>query len=154
MVLRASRWSQVKFLVIDEISMLDSQLFDKLNSIAKKVRGSKRPFGGIQLVLCGDFYQLPPVQLGKYGCKFAFESDTWQECKIRTVQLRKVHRQEGDFQFINLLREIRVGKCSPLTQELLAACHSSKKNAFPKDGIVPTRLYCVNKDVDEVFIHM
>lgn len=55
------RWKSIKALVIDEISMIDGNLLDKLDGIAKTIRRSKKPFGGIQIILCGDFFQLPPV---------------------------------------------------------------------------------------------
>ena len=58
---KALQWRKCHCLIIDEISMIDADYFDKLNVVAKAVRKSKRPFGGIQLVLCGDFLQLPPV---------------------------------------------------------------------------------------------
>ena len=58
---RAAQWRKCQCLIIDEISMIDADYFDKLDAVAKAVRKSKRPFGGIQLVLCGDFLQLPPV---------------------------------------------------------------------------------------------
>lgn len=72
------RWKSVKVWIIDEVSMLDGYLFDKLEMIARTVRKSSQPFGGIQIVVCGDFFQLPPVgKGGKDSTKFAFETDSW-----------------------------------------------------------------------------
>ena len=51
--------------------MLDSDFFDKVEEIARRMRDSEEPFGGVQLVLCGDFFQLPPVGLGRFGKTFA-----------------------------------------------------------------------------------
>lgn len=59
------RWIETNYLIIDELSMLNSIIFDKLEYIARKVRNNELPFGGICLILCGDFFQLPPVKLGK-----------------------------------------------------------------------------------------
>jgi hypothetical protein len=59
----AKRWRECQVLVIDEVSMLDGHLFDKLEEVARRVRSSTAVFGGVQLVLAGDFYQLPPVGL-------------------------------------------------------------------------------------------
>jgi ATP-dependent DNA helicase PIF1 len=59
------RWRECDILIIDEISMLGSSFLDKLNFIACRARNDRRPFGGVQLVVCGDFYQLPPVELNK-----------------------------------------------------------------------------------------
>ena len=58
---RAAQWRKCRCLVIDEISMIDAEYFDKLEAVARRVRNNRKPFGGIQLVLCGDFLQLPPV---------------------------------------------------------------------------------------------
>ena len=68
-----ARWRQAVVLVVDEVSMLDSELFDILEATGRAVRGGQRPFGGLQIVTCGDFYQLPPVKLGEYGKGFAFQ---------------------------------------------------------------------------------
>ena len=58
---RAAQWRKCRCLIIDEISMIDAEYFDKLEAVARAVRNNRKPFGGIQLVLCGDFLQLPPV---------------------------------------------------------------------------------------------
>ena len=82
------RWKNCRALVIDEISMLDGQLLDKLDFIAKKIRGCDKPFGGIQLILCGDFYQLPPVKLGESGCCFCFEAQCWDKVVQQYYEVR------------------------------------------------------------------
>lgn len=72
----AQRWKETEILVIDEISMVSAELFDKLSFIGSRVRGDPRPFGGLQLILCGDFFQLPPIGVGK-NTHFCFESANW-----------------------------------------------------------------------------
>lgn len=73
--------------------MVEGDLFDKLARIACIMRKNNKPFGGIQLVVCGDFFQLPPVV--KSGqVKFAFEAQKWSECIERTFNLTKVFRQK------------------------------------------------------------
>ena len=67
------RWQRVNVLIIDEISMMDAELFDKLEELARKIRRDDRPFGGIQIILSGDFLQLPPIG----DTKFCFESKSW-----------------------------------------------------------------------------
>ena len=67
-------WQQTQTLIIDEISMIDADLFDKLEAIARIVRGNSRPFGGMQLIVCGDFAQLPPVK-AKGG--YVFQAKSW-----------------------------------------------------------------------------
>ena len=141
------RWRSSQVLVIDEISMLNNKLFDILEGIARAVRKNPRSFGAIQLILCGDFFQLPPVGLGNYGSKFAFESNSWASSDVRTVQLTEVVRQAGDLPFIRLLNQVRRGLCTEESASLLSSCHVSVKEA-PTDGIIPTRIYCKNVNVD------
>lgn len=89
------RWLNTKVLVIDEISMVDGELFDKLESIARTMRNNGRPFGGIQLVITGDFFQLPPVpDYGKVA-KFAFDADSWNTTIEHTIGLTQVFRQKN-----------------------------------------------------------
>ncbi|CAI2192707.1 4478_t:CDS:2 [Funneliformis geosporum] len=68
------RWQEVKVLIIDEISMLDGDLLDSLEFIARIVRNNQQPFGGLQLIFTGDFFQLPPVSRDKKSFQFCFES--------------------------------------------------------------------------------
>ena len=95
-------------LIIDEISMLDGVFLDKLNDVAKRVRKSDKPFGGIHLVFCGDFYQLPPVSLNNRR-SFAFESAAWKECHLVTAHLSSSFRQAHDTAFQDILNEARMG---------------------------------------------
>eukprot|EP00597_Dinobryon_sp_UTEXLB2267_P011027 CAMPEP_0170103194 /NCGR_PEP_ID=MMETSP0020_2-20130122/3341_1 /TAXON_ID=98059 /ORGANISM="Dinobryon sp., Strain UTEXLB2267" /LENGTH=303 /DNA_ID=CAMNT_0010326699 /DNA_START=252 /DNA_END=1161 /DNA_ORIENTATION=+ len=106
--------------------MVDSQLFDKLDFIARGCRESQQnlPFGGIKLVLSGDFFQLPPVGLGTYGMKFPFDSVAWAAANITTLYLTQIVRQQDIF-FMNLLNEVRVGICSPQTTAVLALLHNA-----------------------------
>lgn len=141
------RWRKAKVLILDEVSMIDGMLFEALDSIGREVRGCpSKPFGGIQLVLSGDFFQLPPVSLNR--CGFAFEAPAWTNAAVRIVELRTVVRQSGDRTFINLLNRVRVGDCPKDISDALEECHISRK-ALPVDGILPTKLYCTNRNVDE-----
>jgi ATP-dependent DNA helicase PIF1 len=92
-----NRWLRTKILVIDEISMVDGDLFDKLEGIARSIRNNGRPFGGIQLVITGDFFQLPPVpdyDNKARGAKFAFDATTWSTAIHHTIGLTEVFRQK------------------------------------------------------------
>jgi ATP-dependent DNA helicase PIF1 len=92
-----SRWLKTKVLIIDEISMVDGDLFDKLEGIARAMRNNGRPFGGIQLVITGDFFQLPPVpdyDNKARGAKFAFDAGTWSTAIHHTIGLTEVFRQK------------------------------------------------------------
>ena len=88
------RWMRTKVLIIDEVSMVDGDLFDKLETIARQLRNNGRPFGGIQLVITGDFFQLPPVP--DYGrvAKFAFDAANWSTTIQHTIGLHHVFRQK------------------------------------------------------------
>lgn len=91
------RWLRTKILIIDEVSMVDGDLFDKLEAIARSLRNNGRPFGGIQLVVTGDFFQLPPVpdyDAKARGVKFAFDAATWATAIHHTIGLTEVFRQK------------------------------------------------------------
>ncbi len=108
------KWLRTKFLIIDEISMVDGQLFDKLEQVARTIRNNGRPFGGIQLVVTGDFFQLPPVPDKNSTAKFVFDAVTWNTCIQHTILLTHVFRQK-DEHFARMLNEMRLGKMSAAT---------------------------------------
>ena len=95
---------QAEILAIDEISMLSVSTFDLLDNLLKVVRGNEYPFGGIQLVLFGDFFQLPPVN----NPDFCFESEAWKDADIKIIELKESFRQQDKY-FITLLNNIRWG---------------------------------------------
>ena len=103
-------WVKTKVLIIDEISMVDGGFFDYLESIARQLKNINQPFGGIQLVLCGDFLQLPPVVKNDENVKFCFQSESWDECVPARFELREVYRQSGDPEFAKMLNNVRVGQ--------------------------------------------
>lgn len=95
--------------------MVDGDLFDKLEELARRIRNNGRPFGGIQLVVTGDFFQLPPVPEGaNREAKFAFSAATWNTSIQHTILLTYIFRQR-DPQFAGMLNEMRLGKLSPRT---------------------------------------
>ena len=137
----ADRWRATRVLIIDEISMLSTEFFVKLDLIAKRIRGNQRPFGGIQLVLSGDFLQLPSID--KKG-GLLFKCSTWRECVTKTVELTQVFRQR-DIKFIALLQDLRKGI---VTDEHDAFLKSRMKPM--ETGLVkPTKLYSHRADVDQ-----
>ena len=76
--------------------MVDGKLFDLLEAVARRVRGTDAPFGGIQLILAGDFHQLPPVAKGREAQalrKFCFQAASWRDCGLSCHQLKHVFRQ-------------------------------------------------------------
>ncbi len=137
------RWTELDCLIIDEVSMMDPELFDKLEEIARVIRKSTQPFGGIQIILSGDFLQLPCVGTNK----FCFEANTWDKCITETVYLTDIIRQE-EIEFQNLLNNVRMGNITPEVEDILdSRVGVNISNEF---GIKPTRLYSVNIDVDRI----
>ncbi|VDM65258.1 unnamed protein product [Strongylus vulgaris] len=127
------QWKLCTHLIIDEISMIDADYFTNIEYVARHIRDEERPFGGIQLIITGDFLQLPPV-CGRNGdTKFCFECVAWKRAIQKTILLEDVRRQD-DIRFVNVLQEIRCGVDS------CAALIETQKNSFSSFGIVPTRL--------------
>lgn len=151
-----NRWCETAVLVVDEVSMIDGQLLDKLDGIARAVRKKHRhlPFGGIQLIICGDFFQLPPVKKAKINPDgsevrdetiFAFESMTWDTTLHSKIVLKEVFRQKGDQKFVDMLNEMREGYVSGETErEFMRLARPLQSQA----GIVPTELYATRFEVD------
>ncbi|GAV56129.1 hypothetical protein ZYGR_0BA00350 [Zygosaccharomyces rouxii] len=137
-----SVWRFTKVLIIDEISMLDGRMLDKIEMVARRVRQNEQPFGGIQLVLTGDFFQLPPVS--KDGVVFSFESQMWKNCIQRTILLTKVFRQRDD-SLVDILNTIRYGEPTP---QLVNNIAKLKREVHYSDGIEPTELYATRKEVE------
>ena len=146
-----ARWRSVKTLIIDEVSMMSLKIFEVLDKIGRNARTQYlRPFGGIQVILIGDFYQLPPV--GKISDPesrlFCFESPIWETTFVSEnhIQLRTPHRQK-DPEYIQVLEEVRSGKLSEKTINILA----DRLGATVPDSIIkPTKLFPRNADADMV----
>jgi len=144
----ADRWKTTKYLVIDEVSMIDATMFTKLNDVAKMVRGIDKPFGGIQLIITGDFFQLPPVSKRSSsgdGADFCFNSDAWRECIDETFLLTKVYRQSGDLELAEMLDSLRLGRLPPYIRQKFKALERPLR--YP-DGILPTELYPTRDEVE------
>ncbi|CAH2093009.1 unnamed protein product [Euphydryas editha] len=133
----AQKWRKCKHLIIDEISMVDGTYFEKLEAVARHVRKNDKPFGGIQLILCGDFLQLPPVvDKGKSSKRFCFQTSCWEKCIELCFELKEVHRQT-DKEFISILNNIRIGRVTKDISDRLIKTASQK---IESDGILATRL--------------
>jgi len=155
------RINDTEVLVVDECSMLEARLLEKLDSVARECRyGGKyreEPFGGIRIVAFGDFFQLPPVYRRNSDDDdwnwrpFAFDSPVWSSLGLNEsfVELKQVWRQVDDAEFVHFLNKLRVGNISASdVQSLNDRCCISARHPLPTDGILPTRLYALNKDVD------
>lgn len=142
-------WKEIDILVIDEISMMSKKLFELLDLIGKKVRKNNFPFGGIQLIFSGDFYQLPPVgnKDEPDTIQYCFESPLWFETfhKENHVQLVTIYRQQDPI-YANILNQIREGvikksSCKKLEEYL--------DRSFPID-FKPTKLFPTRNKVDMI----
>lgn len=138
-------WLRTKTLIIDEISMIDPEYFEKLDQIGKIIRKDQRPFGGIQLILSGDFCQLPAVNVEQ----FIFESPIWKTVIDQTFYFQKNLRQ-NDPVFQKCLDEIRIGECSDETFAILQSRLNQEIDLEKFHGIEPTELYAKNAIVDKV----
>ena len=130
---------QVRTLIIDEISMLDAVALNDVNNILSIVHGNDKPFGGIQIVFVGDFFQLPPVVRGSEEKRFAFEAESWIRANPTVCYLTEQHRQ-SDEKFLEILTAMRSGDVTDEHKDILAACKLEKKP--------DTKLFTHNADVD------
>jgi ATP-dependent DNA helicase PIF1 len=126
-------------LIIDEISMIDRDLFQKISEVLSIIKSTDVCFGNIQLILVGDFCQLAPVK-GKY----CFLSDIWNKINIKIVLLKKLIRHDEDLLFQKILKIVRKGKC---TDNIIRVLDSLRDTVFD-NGIIPTKLYPINVNVD------
>jgi ATP-dependent exoDNAse (exonuclease V) alpha subunit len=99
-------------LIIDEVSMVSGDLLQMVDYVCRAARENNRPFGGLQVILVGDFFQLPPVKFDKW--RFAFQAPAWEELNPRICYLTEQHRQ-ADANFLGLLSAIRGGRGDPLS---------------------------------------
>lgn len=141
---KLARWKALKVLIVDEISMIDGNLFDKLEEVARIIRKNSEPFGGIQLVVTGDFFQLPPIAKDS-NLKFAFEADCWNSTISHTIVLEQVFRQK-DPTFSEMLNDMRRGILKP--ESITVFKSLSRTPNLPK-GMQPTELYPRKIHVDK-----
>lgn len=132
-------------LIIDEISMLDAVTLECVDSVCRSLRRDGRPFGGLQMIFVGDFFQLPPVRtMEEEPPEFAFHSSSWQESLPTICYLSEQHRQE-DAAYLSLLAGLRRGSITEQGQDLLRSRVSELQV-----GTSHTRLYSHNVDVDRM----
>jgi ATP-dependent DNA helicase PIF1 len=144
-------WKGTDILVVDEVSMFSLKLFNTLNEIGKAVRGNFNPFGGIQLIFSGDFFQLPPVgnQDEPDTQRFCFESDDWNSVFHRDcqIQLVKIFRQTDEI-YSTILNQIREGKIKRKSNELLLEYVG---RPFAENLVAePTKLYPTKNKVEQI----
>ncbi len=153
----AARIERTQVLIIDEISMLPAHSLALVDAVCRHVKGVNAPFGGLQVVLVGDFFQLPPVSRradthhalplgdGAYAAQFAHASSAWRDLAPTVCYLSEQHRQD-DQPFLDVLAAIRANNCNGAQRERLAA-RMTDTARLPEDC---TRLFTHNASVDEI----
>jgi ATP-dependent exoDNAse (exonuclease V) alpha subunit len=142
----AGRVLRTEVLIIDEISMLDADTLSSVDTACRAIKERDEPFGGMQVVFVGDFFQLPPIpQPGEDVPGFAFQSLAWEEANPLICYLSEQHRQEDD-EFLSLLSSVRSGDVSDEIREELA----SRRIELQTHTTPHTILYSHNADVDSV----
>jgi len=146
-----SSWKKTRILIIDEVSMLSLKIFELLNQIGQTIRKDPRPFGGIQVVFTGDFYQLPPV--GTPGDPdtelFCFESPLWPIIfpAKNHIELTTIFRQTDPL-YRSILLEIRTNTLTQENQEILKKYVKREYDPAKYNGCVPTKLYPTRAKAD------
>lgn len=140
-----SRWREIDILIIDEISMMSCDLFEKIEYVARKIRKNEELFGGLQIVLFGDFFQLTPIISEPREDKkiFCFESVLWNNVITHTIILKKIWRQTDPI-YKNILNRIRKGIVKSADVEILN--NRVGLNEIPNEII---KLYPINRQVEE-----
>lgn len=141
--------AELDVLIIDEVSMMDTSLFENISELLCYVKSHhlkdegllRKPFGGIQIIFIGDFCQLAPVK-GVY----CFLSALWKDACIKVIMLDELVRQNDDVLFQKILQIIRKGKC---TENILKVLNALRDTQFD-DEIIPTKLYPKNVNVDRI----
>lgn len=145
-------WRTTDILIVDEVSMMTAKMFNIVELFARTARKNMRPFGGMQIIFTGDFFQLPPVfdNTGEEdGRKFCFQSERWSEVfpNNNIIQLSSIFRQ-SDSSFVKILNEIRVGNITEDSIELLNG--RIGKKYISDDGFVPTKIFPIRSKVDNM----
>ena len=140
------RIRQTRALAIDEVSMISAEVLEILDQVFRAVRQNDKPMGGMQLLLFGDFLQLPPVNAGSSNFNFCFNSKIWEDLDLQSFCLKKIFRQ-SDEKFVRILQNLRLGQIEESDIEAL----ESRLNAKDKSGAIkPTILTTHNAKVEKI----
>jgi ATP-dependent DNA helicase PIF1 len=146
----SSNWKTVDVLIVDEVSMMSRKIFELIEEIGRTLRLRSRPFGGLQVVFCGDFFQLPPVgsEADPTTLQMCIESPQWLKVfpYSQCIELDQLYRQT-DPTFVKILSEIRVGTISEESVEIL---RKHVKREVNLEDVVPTKLFPIKQKVENV----
>ena len=136
------RLNKLRILIIDELSMMDKRLFEKISEYLKYAKRLNKPFGGIQLIFSFDMAQLPPVDDSGY----CFESPIWNELNLKCFNFTKSFRQ-ADMHFVNILNKLRFGHC---TEDIYLELRELIYTEYDDPNIEPMKLFPTNRMVESV----
>lgn len=139
------RFEKTHILIIDEVSMLDSFRLDLVDKVCKAFKQNLRPFGGMQVVLCGDFFQLPPISKTGEEANFIYKSYIWREMNVKICYLSEQYRH-NDRILSSVLDDMRTGNVGEHTLEPLRRRYKGIISGVQ----TPTKLYTHNIDVDSI----
>lgn len=131
-------------LIIDEISMLHDYQLNAIDQIIRTVRNDNTPFGGLQVILCGDFFQLPPITRHNEQANFITQAQSYLNGKFKVCYLEEFWRQNKNDKLVTILNAIRSNKVTNEYSILKSEC--LKINSTTEET---TKLYCTNIDVDD-----
>jgi ATP-dependent DNA helicase PIF1 len=152
-----NRFKKTKVLIIDEISMLHAHRLDMVDLVCRIFKGNSIPFGGMQVIMCGDFFQLPPVVKREKEAvptenakpvdqaPFVTKSNIWNNMQLQICYLEEQHRQD-DRAFLRILNDIRNSEVTEMTVEYLSERLDKETRGYAQ----PTRLFTHNADVDAI----
>lgn len=140
-----SRFAKLKVLIIDEVSMVSPEIFASMDKILRSFKNNPEPFGGVQVVISGDFFQLPPVSKEFKEKRFAWQAPVWKSLDLRSCYLQEKFRQEDDA-LIQILDEIRSGEISDASKTSLEGCFHNELDST----LTVTKLYTHNIDVERI----
>jgi ATP-dependent DNA helicase PIF1 len=142
-----NNFKKAKVLIIDEISMIHAYLLDMVDCLGRLFLEETLPFGGLQLILCGDFFQLPPVSSSSLDVSqhFAFNASSWNNANLHVCYLHEQHRQGND-PLLTILNDIRSACAGEHTKVPLR----TRYNKEPVGKTKATKLYALNVDVDAI----
>lgn len=139
------RIEKAHVLILDEVSMLSANVLEMVDAVCKEIKRNDEPFGGIQVVLVGDFFQLPPVSKRGREVQYAFNAPAWKALEPTVCYLSEQHRQ-ADTQFLALLSAIRQDRVGSAHHDIIKSRIRAKSDA-PKNAV---KLYSHNADVDRI----
>ena len=146
-----ANWTKIKILIIDEVSMMSVKVLNVLNEIAQTVRYNREPFGGIQLVLLGDFYQLPPIgTMGEPDTEqFCFDSKIWSKLfHLENIVVLKTIFRQTDPIYKSILLQIRDASLSNENVSILKNYLNREFDATKYNGCIPTKLFPTRAKTD------